>query len=238
VTDRPLATARPLPRAAIIGAAIWAVLPLYWLVEVIVASAVTAPFSFLTNTISDLGASDCAWIPYRWDWVPVCSPLHALMNGAFATFGVLLATGAWLLSTALPRTVLRAVTRGLFVAAGISAIGTALVPINTIVDLHSLVSVPIFFFAPAAVTLLGLQLARLTGGLRIAGGLGIGVGAFCLASALWTVTLVALDKNWSIPERLTLWPIPAWAAVLAVTVVVVAGRARTELRPGTEVPAA
>ncbi|MGC5617382.1 DUF998 domain-containing protein [Georgenia sp. Z1491] len=213
----PGATPRPVTRAAVVGAAVWTILPLYWLVEVVVASRVTAPFSFLTHTISDLGASTCTWIPYRWDWVEVCSPWHPLMNGAFAAFGILLATGAWLVSTVLPPTRLRALTRALFVCAGVSAIGTALVPIDTVIDLHSLVSVPIFFFAPAATTLLAFQLARESGALRTVGGLGVGIGVFCLIAAIVTVTLVSIDQNWSIPERLTLWPLPLWASMLGAT---------------------
>ncbi|MGO1511172.1 MAG: DUF998 domain-containing protein [Actinomycetales bacterium] len=216
-------TARPTA-AARIGAAIWVVLPLYWLVEIVVASRVTAPFSFLTHTISDLGASSCVWIPYRWAWVEVCSPWHPLMNSAFAAFGILLATGAWLISTILPRTALRAVTRGLFVLAGVSAIGTALVPIDTVIDLHSLVSVPIFFFAPAATTLLAIQLARGGGPLAGTGRLGVGIGAFCLVAALVTVTLVTQDLNWSVPERLTLWPLPLWACILGIGVLTTSRR--------------
>lgn len=217
------ASRRPVPRAAVVGAALWLLLPLYWLVEIVVASRVEAPFSFLTHTISDLGASTCTWVPYRWAWVEVCSPLHDLMNGAFAAFGVLLASGAWLVSSVLPRTRLRAVTRVLYVAAGFSAIGTALVPIDTVIDLHSLVSVPIFFFAPAATTLLAYQFAREASPLREVGGAGVGIGLFCLGSAICTVTLVAMDRNWSIPERLTLWPLPGWAAILALTLLVTAG---------------
>ncbi|MGC5626706.1 DUF998 domain-containing protein [Georgenia sp. Z1344] len=227
----PGAPTRPIPRAALLGAALWTILPLYWLVEIVVASRVTAPFSFLTHTISDLGASACAWIPYRWGWVEVCSPWHPLMNGAFAAFGILLATGAWLVSTALPPSRLRAVTRALFVCAGLSAIGTALVPINTIIDLHSLVSVPIFFFAPAAATLLAFQLARESGVLRTVGGLGVGIGVFCLGSAIVTVTLVSMDRNWSIPERLTLWPLPLWASILGITLLLEARRRRRASRP-------
>lgn len=226
-------SARPVPGAAVVGAWIWLILPLYWLVEVVVASRVTAPFSFLTHTISDLGATTCTWIPYRWAWVEVCSPMHATMNVAFAAFGVLLATGAWLVSTAVPPTILRAVTRGLFVAAGLSAIGTSLVPIDTVIDLHSLVSVPIFFFAPAATTLLAFQLARTTGALRHVGGAGVGIGLFCLVAALWTVSLVSMDRNWSIPERLTLWPLPGWAAVLAITLLVTARHRGTGAASGS-----
>lgn len=75
------------------AALLWLVQPVSIVIEFVAAAFVAAPYSFVDNTISDLGAVSCTSIAYSSQPVPVCSPAHALLNGGFVVLGTALATG-------------------------------------------------------------------------------------------------------------------------------------------------
>ena len=179
------------------GVIAWLVQPLYIAVELAVIAKVTARYSIMDNTISDLGATTCTAIDYPFGPVPVCSPWHGLLNASFVVFGVLLTLGALLLHRSQPKGKLAVTATTMWVIAGLSSIGTGLVPIDADLELHALVSLPVFVAQPAALALLGVLLRD-----RLA----VGAGVLSLvASAIFLARTGSADFG-GLLERLGLWP--------------------------------
>ena len=179
-----------------VGVALWLLRPLYLLTEVVVAAATTGGYSFVDDTVSDLGAVTCT--------AAYCSPRHALMNGAFIGFGALLAVGAVLLAAHIGRW-----ATVLLVVAGLGSVAVGLAPVDTQPDLHVLVATPLFVAQPLALLLLGR---------RVGGRLGHAVVATAALTAVGAVgfVLVGDGAGAGALERLALWPVLVAPAVVAV----------------------
>jgi hypothetical membrane protein len=192
----------------------WLVQPLYILCELVAAAAATAPYSLMNNTISDLGATTCTTIAYPYGDIPVCSPLHALVNGAFVLFGLLMALGAVLLRGWLPRGAAATTVVVLWVITGLSSIATGLVPLDRDLGLHTIVALPAFVTQSLALLLTAHVLRHRPGQWRsalLAGVLSI-VGLVVFLARTGSADLGGLF------ERLALWPGYLWLPVLAVAV--------------------
>jgi hypothetical membrane protein len=83
-----------LTRAVALGGACWSLLVLFFVGQAVAQAAVTAPYSLLHNTISDLGATTCGPLAIGDYRSEVCSPWHPVMNATFVLSGVLTAAGA------------------------------------------------------------------------------------------------------------------------------------------------
>ncbi len=218
-TDQSLASgARPRPSSRLrLGALMLAVQPLYLVAELVVAAKVTAPYSLVSNTISDLGAKTCTTIDYPFGPVPVCSPWHLLMNSSFVVFSLLLACGALLLGRWLGPGPLAAASVTLWVVSSLSSVATGLVPLDQDLQLHSWVSLPVFLAQPLAVLTTALALRQRHRDLAVSG---VVVGVFSLAAA---VLFLGASPSSSadfggLLERLALWPGFLWLPLLAVAV--------------------
>lgn len=179
----------------------WQVRPVYFVVEVGVALWSTAPYSFVDNTISDLGAASCTSIQRFGDPVPVCSPGHDLMNGGFVVFGALMALGAMLLFGRFGRGPLAVLLAALLVVSGLSSIATGLTPLDLHPDGHVLAATPLFIAQPIALVVLGLLLReerRRTAALMIL------TGVVCAVAA---AVFISLDHAVGLTERIALWPV-------------------------------
>lgn len=193
----------------------WLVQPISIFAEFVTAARVSVRYSFMDNTISDLGASTCGAIDYPFGPVPACSPWHGLMNGSFIAFGLLLAVGALLLRRWLPRGGTATVSVLLWIVSGLSSIGTGLVPLDQDLVLHALVSLPVFVAQPLALITLGVALRRRRLGLAWSA-LTAGV-----ISAAATVGFLATSDSpdlGGLLERLALWPGYLWVPALALAV--------------------
>ena len=140
--------------------ALWAIQPVSIVVEVIVATFVTAPYSFVDNTISDLGAASCTTIAYPSAPVLVCSPAHAVMNGAFVVFGLTVAFGAVLLLMQRGSSRMLVLACWLWIISGISTAAVGVVPLDVDLELHALVSAPAILLQPIALALHAWVYAR------------------------------------------------------------------------------
>lgn len=210
----PAARARPrLTRRLGLGALMMGVQPLYLAVELLVAAAVTAPYSLANNTISDLGATTCTTVDYPFGPVAVCSPLHALMNSSFVIFSVLLAVGALLLRRWLGSGRLATTSVTLWIVSSLSSVATGLVPLDQHLELHTLVSFPVFVTQPVAMLTTALVLRQRH---RRLAGSGIALAAISLVAAV--VFLGTNSELGGLLERLTLWPSFLWLPFLAVAV--------------------
>lgn len=128
--------------AAKLGGVFWSLLILTIVAELPVALAWDPPYDPLALTISDFGATRCTTIDYPSGPVPVCSPLHVLMNAATAAGGVLLGVGALLLRRQITWGGAGVVFIALMTISSLSWLGAALAPVNEDLTLHALVSLP------------------------------------------------------------------------------------------------
>ncbi|MDA0565641.1 DUF998 domain-containing protein [Streptomonospora sp. S1-112] len=209
--------ARRLPRpggaAVAAGALLWLAQPLYLAAEAVTAGRFAAPYSFLDNAISDLGATSCTRVEYAHGPVPVCSPWSAVMNTAFIVLGLALAVGAPLLAARLPRDRAAKAAVALWILAGLSAIGSGVFPLDRAPAAHTVASLPVFVAQPCALITTGVALRRHR---RLLGWSTIAVGAVCVAGTAVFAARVDVEHFSGLFERLALWPGHLWAAVLAV----------------------
>lgn len=195
-TETP--ASRTIPRSLVV---LWLVQPVSILLEVLVAAFVSVPYSFRDNTISDLGAATCTSVNYPTGPVSVCSPAHTVLNAGFILAGAALVGAAVLLLRSTTRSRLVHAACILWIISGVSSVATGLIPLDTNMELHALVSTPAILLQPVA---LALHAAAYTSSDSRWWPL-VGVGALTTAAAL--LFLLRLDTEWGgLIERATIWP--------------------------------
>lgn len=112
-----------------LGAFAWLLAVQFFVVQVVVASAWSTPFSLATRYISDLGNTACGPYPNASSAV-VCSPWHAAMNASFIVVGLTMAAGAVLTRGAFRKGWRRGLAVALFVAAGVGVVMVGVYPEN------------------------------------------------------------------------------------------------------------
>lgn len=185
-------------------------------VQPVVAMAVTTPYSWTRDAISDLGVTRCDPSTCS-PWWPVFSAGLLVGGSAMTAVGVLLRKYA--------------AAAALLVVAGVSTAAVGLVPLDVDRPLHLLVATPLFPAQNLAVLLLGM---RLVGAWRttcvLAGAVGL----------LGSLAVVApLGVPFGVAERLGAYPAVVALAVLGVAVLrgrppggLVPGAARLHRPPG------
>jgi hypothetical membrane protein len=176
----------------------------------IVAQLAWPSFSLLDNHVSDLGNTACGpWLAHD----SICSPLHAVMNAALVASGALMLAGVYLTRHAWPRRRLSAWGLGFLAVAGLCTIVVGLNPENESLRLHMVgaLNIPA---ANIALVLMGLAcwgyrrwIAVLSLVLGLIGWLGLPVGV---------LLLVYSGHGGGLAERLALYPIFIWTAVLGI----------------------
>ncbi|MGJ9422943.1 DUF998 domain-containing protein [Aeromicrobium sp. CF3.5] len=184
----------PLQRWGVLA---WAVRPAYLVIEVLVAIISVGGYSFVDDTVSDLGISRFSDVP-------------AVMNASFIVFGALMAFGAVALFGRFGRGPMGVAASVLLVVSGISSIAVGLTPLDQYPDGHVLAATPLFIAQPAALVLLGLAVRhrRPTTGVVV-----VGTGVVCAVAAL---AFIAVDDAAGLTERIALWPVFVVLAVLGL----------------------
>jgi hypothetical membrane protein len=118
------------------GAVAWLLAAQFFVVQVVVASAWTMPFSLRLRYISDLGNTACAPFPNA-SSVIVCSPWHAAMNASFVIVGITMVAGAVLTRSAFRVGWARSLAASLFVAAGVGVLMVGVYPENENMTAHA-----------------------------------------------------------------------------------------------------
>ena len=214
--ERDVPAKRPrLLTAALVGAVMMGLQPLYLVAEIAVAGKVSAPYSWMNNTISDLGATTCTSIEYPFGPVPVCSPWHPLLNGSFVIFGLLLALGGVLLWRWFGSGVLATLSAVLWAISGLSSAATGLVPLDQNLPLHTLVSLPVFVAQPLAMVVTALAIRARHRSLSL---LGLGLGSVSLVAAVVFLSNDTSAEFGGLLERLALWPCFPWLPLLGLAV--------------------
>ena len=209
-------TRRPVP-TEIAGALLWFSSLLWFFAQFAAASAWRTPYSLARNYVSDLGATSCGHFPIG-STMEVCSPLHAVMNTSFVTWGAVWFVGG-LLFAAAP-SLSRAARTG-YVLIGVGGIGTAVVgfvPENVDFTVHS--GAALLQTCAAAAGLAVLAVRALRHGHRLAGWLttlvavASVVGIVATGAAEGTGAFLGVDLG--IWERISLWPLPIWLATAGI----------------------
>jgi hypothetical membrane protein len=177
-------------RAVQLGALAFLLRPTYIATEVVTAAGTSGGYSFVSDSVSRLGEVGCS--------AAYCSPRHAVMNGSFMGYGVLLAGGALLLARPLGPWV-----TGLLVVSGVSSCATGLVPLDQDATLHAIAATPLFVAQPLALLLLAVRVREDRP--RLAKAL-LATGAVTAAAAVGFI-VSGEERAGGALERLALWPV-------------------------------
>lgn len=211
------------PRPRVVAAAIcWALSCGFFVVEAVVRSAWTTPYSSVDNYISDLGAANCGTVTINAYQAYVCSPLHPLMNGAYITVGALAVVGAILSRPAWPKGRLATTGLVLVAVAGLGAIVAGVFPEDVNPDAHILGALLAVPGSNIGMGLLALTLRRRNRGLAAFTGLAVLVGL----TGLVLVGIVDGGAGVGLAERLAGYPFEIWKTVVAAVALTVWLRGR------------
>jgi hypothetical membrane protein len=141
-----------------LGAFAWILAAQFFVAQIVVASAWTAPFSLTTRMISDLGNTGCG--PSQRARSAGCSPRHAVMNASFVIVGVTMAAGALLTRRAFRPGWPRTLAAALFVAAGLGVILVGRYPENENATIHLAGAAVNFVAGNTALMLFGVALPK------------------------------------------------------------------------------
>lgn len=192
-------------RAALTGFALLLVLGI--VVEIVAARYFSPPYNWISNTISDLGATTCTTVNYYYRSVQVCSPAHQWVNASMAISGLAMIG----LATIRTRTAGFDRFAGLlWVVAGTTTLGIGLIPLDVSPEQHTFLSIPQLLALPMAVFSSALQYR---GAISRAGQL---IGVVGLVSALWLFLDFKALEYAGLLERIILWPAFSWALVTGI----------------------
>lgn len=205
------------PWTEIAAALLWFSSLLWFFAQFAAQSAWRTHYSLARNYVSDLGATACGHFPVG-STTYVCSPLHAVMNTSFVTWGAVWAIGG-VLFAAGPALSRGAQTAYLLIALG--GVGTAtvgFVPENVDFTIHSLAALVQTFGVAAGLAILGVQALRrhavATGVLTLLVALASIVGIVATALAMDAGSFLGVGLG--IWERISLWPLPIWLAAAGI----------------------
>jgi len=138
-----------------IGPVFWMLSIQYYLVQLAVANAwIVVPYSWLKNTISDLGNTVCG--PYAGRFV--CSPQHEHMNVSFVVLGITMIVGSTLVYHEFRRSTETAIGFSFMALAGFGTALVGLFPENSAHALHALGASLPFLIGNMGLVILGLVL--------------------------------------------------------------------------------
>jgi hypothetical membrane protein len=194
-----------------IGASLWIASAQYYIVQLIVATkwAKNNPYSWVHNTISDLGNTHCGL--YR--HTLVCSPLHSLMNTSFIVLGVTMIIGAVILQRRFFVDRLSLMGFNFMALAGFGTLLVGIFPENTVSLLHITGAALAFIFGNLGMICLGFGLRRLPTSLRF---------YTCLSGFVGLIALVLFESKTYLGisiggmERFTAYPQSIWMVVFGI----------------------
>lgn len=193
-------------------------------VEWAAAAVSTAPYSFLRQAVSDLGATTCGPLTYTDPPTQVCSPAHGWVNGVWIVAGLVIAASVVLLRRHLATERRRRSATwgaGMLAAGGLFQAAVGAVPLDVDLALHTILALVGFVAQNLGLILAGLALRGRAGALA---GAGIVGGVIGLASLL----LFVAPTSWALPlgliERISMYPYPIW--LIAAGTIVATGKGR------------
>ncbi len=201
-------------RAVTVGAALWTLSVVFFVVQAIAIAASARPYSLATNLISDLGNTSCG--------PDICSPLHGLVNATFVVVGLCHGFGAAGTYRAWPRRNPATFGVPLLFVAGAGLIVAGLAPENVSPDVHRAWALAGLICLNLGMLALGwsvMPVRRWLGGLALSAGV---VGLVGLALFLASPGPIATGAA----ERLADYPGAAMVVVLGIVLLRSGWRAR------------
>ncbi len=195
-------------RYPLVGPAIWVINIQYFIVQVIVASSFTPHYSWLHNTISDLGNTACG----KYGELYVCSPRHDLMNASFILLGLTMIIGSPLIYQEFKKSLGSLVGFSAMAIAGVGVLLVGLFPENTIHLLHGTGAELVFICGNEGLVILSRSL-MIPKGLRL---------YTFLSGSISLVALVLYTTNHYVGigdggmERLVAYPQTLWLIIFGI----------------------
>ena len=205
------------------GAALWIFCLQYFAAEAIAIHAWPGGYSLSRNYISDLGALGCgihaAGIAGATE--TLCSPMHAVMNGAFVLQGVLILAGAAMVSSGFSKGVMGVLA---LVLIGVSGLGVALVglaPEDVLPKPHFLGAFVNLLCCNAGMALFGATLLQHRGPYSRLGWFSLAFGGLGLGALGLFGAGVDLGLGVGGMERVVAYPFPIWLAFIGASILFV-----------------
>ncbi|WP_155387024.1 DUF998 domain-containing protein [Catellatospora paridis] len=198
-----------------LGAVCWMLTIVYFLVQPVVAAAWDPAYSFLDNTISDLGNARC--VPSTESWRPgtfLCSPRHVLMNATFVLVGLCTTVGALTTRRHWPPQRLAGAGLALVAVSGVGAVLVGLAPGDVNMPLH-LVGAGLQFPGAIGPLLIGLATPRER---RRERAFSLAMGAVGIVGCALFATGLHLGLGVGGTERLGFDPLTVWTVVLGAVI--------------------
>jgi len=194
-----------------LGPSLFVLAVAYFVVQVTVASAFTPNYSWLRNSISDLGNTACGSM--------LCSPRHVWMNREFWALGVVMAAGSVLIYHEFapsPTPEERLIARWGFASLTIGGVGAVLVgtfPENTVGYMHILGAGLAIGIGTVGIFGLGMVLPDLPSPLRWSMRL---APPFAVLALILFACHVDLDVGSGFVERIAAYPETLWLIVFGI----------------------
>lgn len=195
-------------RFPLVGPALWVLSIQYLLTQWFVASKWPYPYSWLNNTISDLGNTVCG--PYGGR--QVCSPHYTLMNASFILLGITMFLGAMLIYHEFKKSLGSLIGFTFMALAGFGTLLVGVFPENTIGGLHFLGAMLPFLLGNIGIIILGLVL-EIPKWLRL---FSILAGVITLSALALFVSHTYLGIGIGGMERLAAYPQTIWLIVFGI----------------------
>ncbi len=141
-------------RYPLAGPVLWILSVQYFVVQIIVAQAWLASYSWRLNTISDLGNTACDTYGGRY----VCSPWHALMNISLVVLGTTMLLGSLLIYQQFRGNRGSLIGFSCMAISGLGSLMVGLFPENSIAILHVVGAALSFFVGNVGLVVLSLSL--------------------------------------------------------------------------------
>ena len=195
-------------RYPLVGPAFYIASIQYFITMAVAAMAWATHYSFLQNTISDLGNTACSIYSGRY----VCSPLHVWMNASFILLGLTMVIGSTLIYYEFRKSYGSYIGFSFMALAGIGTIIVGLVPENSISSLHILGASLPFVIGNLGLIFLGLTL-DIPESLRY---YTLSSGVVSLSAFVLFITHNYLGIGIGGMERLTAHPQTIWLIVFGI----------------------
>jgi hypothetical membrane protein len=197
------------------GAILWVLSLQFFIVQAIVQSAWTTPFSLAHNMISDLGRETCGPL-FRAPGIDVaCSPWHSLMNVSIMLNGVLIPAGALLTRRWWPRGRWTTVALWMIIATAPAHVFVGLFPSDTGPIMHMIGAGIILALANPGMVLAGYASWRER---RAAAVISATLGMLGVVGTILFLRMIDLGIGLGGMERVAFYPLPLWSGLMGMMV--------------------
>ncbi len=180
----------------------------FFILQIVVQSRWTVPFSLATNNISDLGNTTCGSYPAIAGTL-VCSPWHALMNISFALQGVIIIAGSILARPIVKPSRVRSLVFWLLIVTGVGLIGVGAFPENVNNLAHVICAGLQFVSGNVGILIFGLAAYRI-GAARLYAAASVALGVTGLAGTVLFALGIDLGVGLGTIERIAAYTLPIW----------------------------